>query len=180
MAELNTAQLNQVLSSNFFAGCGFGGVYASDKLPKHVPWGKRFYIANTDPANKPGQHWVAFFFNTNNTCVYFDSFGLPPLRASFIRFMEDNSERWIYSSKRLQHPSSKLCGYYCIFFIHLMCEGKTLRGVVKALSDDLKWNDRMVEDFVSHYHEIDMSPVQPSTYSQTCCIAKRCDYLFLQ
>ena len=31
-------------------------------------------ICNTDPSNKPGQHWVLFFFD-NDTVDFFDSLG---------------------------------------------------------------------------------------------------------
>ena len=174
--ELYTPQLERILSSRHFTGCGFGGVYPADKLPRRVSPTKRFYVANTDPAHKAGEHWVAFFFTPNNTCVYFDSFGLPPLLTPFHRFIEENSERWIYNSKRLQHPSSTLCGHYCIFFLHFMCMGKTLDSVVGALSDDLKWNDWAVTDFVNHFYQVDGLPSPTSPPFQTCGTAKRCKY----
>ena len=42
----------------------FDGVYSSDTL-KEIKEKPNLIICNTDPSNKPGEHWVLFFFSEN-------------------------------------------------------------------------------------------------------------------
>jgi len=55
----------------------FYGTVPCDRLHKspvkHKP---RAYIVNTDPHDKPGQHWIALW-TQNNVCEVIDSYGLP-------------------------------------------------------------------------------------------------------
>jgi len=56
----------------------FCGVFPSDKLPQQPLAKPSALVVNTDPSSKPGQHWVAFYFDVDNTGDFFDSFGQPP------------------------------------------------------------------------------------------------------
>ena len=132
----------------------FGGVFPSDRLPHHKPPGKHLYVANTDPARLGGQHWVAFFFQSNGECVYFDSYGLPPQIPSFVKFIKRNATNWTFNNKRLQDAGSVVCGHYCIFFAYHMARGKTLPQVIKHFSNNLRFNDRLVKAFIRKvYHK---------------------------
>ena len=55
---LSTRDLEDMMKQDPVASSCFLGVFASNELPTY-PSG---LIANTDPNNKPGQHWVAMFF----------------------------------------------------------------------------------------------------------------------
>ena len=54
------------------------GVFARDEIPdlKHLqrPFALVF---NTDPHDKPVQHWLAIYGQSDGTLEYFDSFGMP-------------------------------------------------------------------------------------------------------
>lgn len=64
--ETVTDQLNKLGKKLFKTK--FGGAIASDQLPKKI--NKKYYIVNTDPSDKPGQHWMG----VTEKYIY-DSFG---------------------------------------------------------------------------------------------------------
>lgn len=115
----------------------------SDEIsPKLLPIG---IIFNTDPHNKPGEHWVSLLINTWNpqsgySVIYFDSNGeAPPHRIKkFIRklnpFYIKNS---IPYNKTEYQKKDGLCGFYAINFIldNIRKDSKIKTGVCKKLSD---------------------------------------------
>ena len=44
----------------------FGGVLAANMLPIDEKSRNKFYVVNTDPSDKPGQHWTVFYNNKDN------------------------------------------------------------------------------------------------------------------
>lgn len=52
-------------------------VFPGDKLPtiNTYPAG---LIANTDPQDQPGMHWVAMYFDSPHESEFFDSYGFSP------------------------------------------------------------------------------------------------------
>ena len=63
--------------TKYFRGV-FQGVYPSDKLPTGFSSFPALFIANVDTSEKPGSHWVAFYFTKDQKGKFFDSYGLPP------------------------------------------------------------------------------------------------------
>lgn len=165
-----TTEIEKILSKDRFTGPVFGGVYACDQLPEKLPPNKHLYVANTDPANKSGQHWVLFYFRPDGHCLYFDSFGLAPIRPSFIQFMESNAESWTYNMRRLQDPRSTVCGFYCIFFGVHLCRGMNMEKIVSMFDVNKKFNDLMVRDFVNKYYG-SVKRLNSSAFNQNCCCA---------
>lgn len=172
-----TNQIEDILKNDVATRPVFGGVYASDELPTHLHPGKRLYVANTDPASKPGQHWVAFYFAPNGTCSYFDSYGLSPLKQSFVSFMERNADQWIYNHKRLQHAKSTLCGHYCIYFAVHICRGDPMQKIVRTFDTDTRYNDILIADFIDHYYGTKVLPAS-SSLNQCCRCAMSTFELF--
>ena len=70
---MNTKQVRNALCLNPVTNKYFDGIYSSDTL-KEIKERPDLIICNTDPSNKPGEHWVLFFFNQNNV-DFFDSLG---------------------------------------------------------------------------------------------------------
>lgn len=91
----------------------FLGVYPKDKLPTINNYPSCF-ILNTDPSNKPGEHWLAAFIDKNKN-YFFDSYGNSPsyfgLGSYFSQFKNLN-----WNKLKLQ-GDSKNCGLYCILFL---------------------------------------------------------------
>lgn len=94
-------------------GDKFVGIFPSDKIPKLK--GKTYCIANTDPSNKPGTHWVALAGGRGKTYVY-DSFGrktyavLPGGSQLGGKIIESENDAE-------QKKSENNCGQRCIAFL---------------------------------------------------------------
>ena len=92
---------------------------------------------------------MAVYFDAKLRAIYFDSFGLPPRNKRIINFLKRNCARWDYSRKVLQHPFSKMCGGYCIYFLVKKCQGQSLKAIVSPLSHDLDLNGPKIRRFFS-------------------------------
>ena len=104
----------------------FRGVFAADPLPwyRSLTPAERGYIVNTDPADKPGQHWLALWVKKNCSEV-FDSYGLP-----LTVYADPELHRWLgvfkyltHSGQTLQALDSQACGHYALQYIRAHQEG---------------------------------------------------------
>jgi len=71
----------------------FQGVYPSDKLPATISVYPALFIANVDTSEKPGSHWVAFYFTNKQEGEFLDSWGLHRSRytETLSNFLNKNS-----------------------------------------------------------------------------------------
>jgi hypothetical protein len=136
---MNTARIEYLLDNQ----PGFQGVYSSDVLPR-TP---RLLVCNTDPAWKPGEHWIAIYVDRNGCGEYFDSFGRPPNRH-FERYMNLKCSRWTFNRKQLQSRISSFCGYYCCLFVILRSRGIDMIKISGMFTIDTGYNDWLVHRFV--------------------------------
>lgn len=88
---MNSINIINTLNSNKYTKYKFKGVFPSNKLPKTPVVKPSFYIANTDPSSKPGQHWVASYFPENKPAEFFCSAGQPPIKP-FISYLNQCKE----------------------------------------------------------------------------------------
>jgi hypothetical protein len=123
------------------------GVFAADCLPtahrlKMVMSDKSkcCFVANTDPSEKPGKHWVLFIATKARGRIqleYFDSYGLPmPLYADlYAACIRNNllSLITVVNTTRLQDTKSSVCGYYCLLFAHFRAIGNSFTFTVDHL-----------------------------------------------
>ena len=100
---MDTIQLTLILRKDKFTRGVFQGVYPSDKLPASVSQYPALFIANVDTSDKPGSHWVAFYFAKEQEGEFFDSYGAPPSKYSgtFTTFLNNNSNQWIFNTVTL-------------------------------------------------------------------------------
>jgi hypothetical protein len=120
------------------AACSYLGVWPADHLPKasslcnfkkqRCCYGMRCFIANTDPARLPGEHWVAFICYSKRPSVveFFDSYGYP---ISHYKALESGCEQAGYfggaytivsaNARTLQHDRSIVCGHYCLLYLYI-------------------------------------------------------------
>jgi hypothetical protein len=121
---MNARDIATILASDFFSKRAFCGVYPRDKLPRRVHTRKPCaYIINTDPAHRPGQHWVAVWFDGRGNAEYFDSYGLPPLHRDIKNFISRHSQKYIFNRRMLQAVTSSACGAYVLFFVLMKSRG---------------------------------------------------------
>jgi hypothetical protein len=120
----------------------FKGVYPSDKLP----YNKKFplnIIVNTDPSDRPGQHWVAISITRSGCGYYFDSFGRQPTVPSIIAFLRRKCKtRFSYNTQQLQNVTSSTCGNYCVLFTIFRCNNMRPQTYLKYFVRSSEENDR--------------------------------------
>ena len=59
---MDTSQIACALKSDPIARKRFCSVFPSDLLPKVIDTFPCGFVANTDPGNELGMHWVVFYF----------------------------------------------------------------------------------------------------------------------
>ena len=149
LVALSTSVLETLAHEDPALRSQFQGVYPADKLPRQVLEGG--YIVNTDPHDKPGQHWLACWVEKPSHCEMFDSYGLP------LKFYKDPSlHRWwnqfatmTRSGQTLQSLQSQACGHYCIQYLKAKARGIEFIDFLKQWDEkDLVENDRKVGQLI--------------------------------
>ena len=131
--------------------CGdiFLGVFACDRLPARLPPRRPLMlICNTDPHNKPGEHWIAIYVDSRGE--YFDSYGMEtPL--IFKTFLNRYCSSWIRNNVQLQSVISSFCGHYCVFYCLLKSLKYDMKSILVCFTADTMLNDTIVNRYVCHY-----------------------------
>lgn len=146
---MDTQEIGSILKRDRYTRHAFRGVFASDALPHHVTQRPSAFVVNTDPAEKPGQHWIAIYLRGDGAAEYFDSYGLPPQLPEFKLFLKKNASDIRVNHQRLQGPFSAVCGQYSIFFLLHRCRGLTIDAILRMFSpSDVNSNDVNVNNFI--------------------------------
>ena len=113
----------------------FDGIYSSDTL-KEIKERPDLIICNTDPSNKPGEHWVLFFFNQNSV-DFFDSLGrdIKYYGSVFLDFIANFDTNYKQCLKRTQPVKSYLCGQYCLYYAYAKCNGFSMEEIIQNRPD---------------------------------------------
>ena len=82
---MNTLQIERLLKKDLKSKTIFKKVCALDQLEK--PTFPSAYVINSDPSSKPGEHWIAVYFDKRGRGEYFDSYGLPPTLVGLDSYM---------------------------------------------------------------------------------------------
>src|SRR6267154_1623485 len=125
----------------------YRGIFACDELPA-VKWTSRpsVIVGNTDPASRPGQHWICMYFDEEGHGEFFDSFGMRP-KLAFERYMNNFCTTWIFNRKQMQSLISRFCGHYCIWYCMMKNRKVTLNELVNVMTKDTGLNDFLVHRF---------------------------------
>ena len=145
---MDTHQIDYVLKHHSSTKPYYKGTYASDQLPREISTVKQCYVVNTDPSNKTGSHWVAFYFEGGKG-EFFDSYGNEPsfYSSTFTTFLQRNSLSWVYNTKRVQGAVSTVCGQYCIYYIMKRCRDQGLSRIMSVFGNDYRQNDQKINDW---------------------------------
>jgi hypothetical protein len=150
---MNTQQIHRCLKSHPATSRDFGGVFPCDKLPENIGDERPYSIVcNTDPSTKPGQHWIAMYFDRSGGSEYFCSYGTKPHQPEFVSFLQQNKlsddSKGDYNSTCYQSSTTSVCGQYAIFYLLMR---STCISNVGELGRFLP-NDQFVSDcFVAEY-----------------------------
>ncbi len=154
---MNGKQLSQLIRKDEASTQQYGGILCSNRLPMHRFKKPRFFIVNTDPHNKPGKHWVAFYFPKKGSAEFFDSFGNPPsrLHRNFTKFLKRHNKKYMYNKKRLQGTGSKTCGPYALYYVMHRSHHVPMDKIVSKFSkDNLKENDRHINEWIQKMYAL--------------------------
>ena len=97
-------------------------------------------IINLGDRDTNGTHWVCMYGGNE----YFDSFGLPP-PEEVAKVMNRPA---IYNSSRFQMSASKLCGFYCMYYIMERNTGVSARDIVYKFEQHA---DNFNEEIILNY-----------------------------
>lgn len=154
---MNNHEIESILS-HLLGDC-FYGVWPCDQLHllSHIKQRPVFLVVNTDPADKPGEHWLALTLDKFGGASFFDSYGFPPIfqhyPKSILNFLKAHSSEIMYHSFQLQRIDSSVCGHHCIFYLcHRAC-GLSMVQTLKKYTTDVSKNDSMVYNFVKKYQQ---------------------------
>ena len=140
---MNTTEIVKILKKR----CGrvFLGVFPIDRLPVLPARRPLLLVCNTDPHNRPGEHWIVLYIDKSGE--YFDSFGQMP-QLTFKLYMNRHCNTWIKSERALQSVLSSFCGHYCVFYCFFRSMDYDLIDVNNAFTIDTALNDYIVHRFV--------------------------------
>ena len=143
---MNSLNLERILNSLVDPDkCKVLGVFPSDLIPAHMERYPICFIANTDPSSLPGQHWVAYYFDSELEYEFFDSYGYPPDYYSL-----PYSSPSIFNVHSLQSNTSAVCGQFCLYYLNSKARGSDMKSIIHSFSLSNKtWNDKFVRKFVS-------------------------------
>jgi Adenovirus endoprotease len=141
MSNLKSSQIIDKLKKFKF----FIGVFPCDRLPSIPPTLETYgFVANTDPHDQPGTHWVAVYVS-HGEAEYFDPFGLPPLNVEMYEFLENNAINTKYSITPIQNVTSTKCGAFCVLFLYLKFHDVPTSKIFHLFSSETKDNDLILE-----------------------------------
>lgn len=92
----------------------FDGVFPINNLPI-TPKKSYILIANTDPDNLAGKHWIAVIIRNGEGYVFDPLGNAPPLKLQ--HWMNLRAISWSCNTRQVQSNDSTLCGYFCIYFL---------------------------------------------------------------
>lgn len=141
------------------------------------------FIVNTDPHDKPGTHWLAFYYDcTSRTLEYFDSYGLNIKQYRNVYSCIEGRNLTIVSVNNygvLQDVMSTACGYYCVVFLNWRIRFKSgvcAKRKIERLGDTPQKRDvAVVKCMHKLMHEVrcDVLPRTFTRLSQQCCAQVR-------
>jgi len=120
---------------NEYLGCIAHDEIPSKIYPKIRPRSRGFFVINTDPSWKSGEHWQCVFFDARPTgsgsIEFYDSFADPidsKMQADLKGVAERLDAKTYLKLKenrvKQQHDDSDNCGYFCMNFITSRMRGK--------------------------------------------------------
>lgn len=138
--------IDRILRRDVFAKKYFRGVYPVDKLPIHENFERpACFVINTDPASRPGEHWVSLYLDEAGKGEFFDSFGLEVLHPLIARFLRRHCWYYTHNKRMLQSLTATTCGQYCVYFVKMRCRGHSLWRLLRPFHPTQPWrNDRFI------------------------------------
>ncbi len=173
---MDTKTLIKLCVNNNITKPYFNGVYAANQIPIYGLKYPGFIIVNTKPDTHSGEHWVVFFYISENYIEFFDSLGFTPYAfPDFITFFEKNKITVDYNTKQLQNFKSDGCALHCLYFCYFKCKLKySLDSFLHYYyTSDTIFNDCYVLSKIKKHFEISPGFLQTPQIIKIC--ENQCD-----
>lgn len=151
----------------------FFGIYPFDKLPninkvRELNKNKKeiYLVVNTDPANKPGEHWFALCIQNNLKGdvpnEYFDSYGRKPDKK-IVQYLENFL---IFSTQPIQNNLTTTCGQWCMCYILYKSHGGSLSQFIHFIAENINPSkrDQFVNEFINNEFTQKNIPLQDLSF----------------
>ena len=139
---LSNVEINGILAHKL--GSSYKGCHARNALPLDLENG--YYVLNLDDKSSEGTHWVGLKVDQKQI-VYFDSFGF--ICPNEILARRRRRKIW-YSSHEIQSTNSVACGFYVIYFLTELFNGRDKNEILLDFKNDGSIeNDRKLKDLMS-------------------------------
>lgn len=144
---MDTGQLLRCIQQDEFLHHYATGVHAADQLPS-LKTRPSCFIANVDPINNSGSHWIAIFCDVNGNVECFDSYGRAPNR-SLKKYLEIYSKSITHNDVRIQGPLSSSCGHYCVYYLCHRVRDRSMNEIVSDFCTNFSLNDITAAEYVN-------------------------------
>ena len=152
---MNTGQLNKCIDSDDLLRQQCLGAFASNCLP-HLHSFPAGIVANVDPDNKPGKHWIGIYIDADGHGDFFDSYGRPPRVKAFQKFLQENcGSDWDFNKHMVQSPFSSACGQHVVHYLHHRTRGEAMGKILaEFVPGKLEENDQRVTEWVNERYDL--------------------------
>lgn len=142
-----------ILRTDSVASKSYKGVFSLDEhWPSPVPL-PACYVINSGTKTGPGEHWLAFYIDSDRSCDYFDSMGTAPIKPIY-KWLNAHCTVVHYNKNWLQSPTSDACGAYAVYFLLKRSRGASLGDVVNKFEPyKFEYNDALVVQLVRNIYE---------------------------
>jgi len=108
------------------------------------------FIVNTTQHGEVG-HWILVYIG--DQIEIFDPLGniKSYYNHMIFNFFISLDEKFMYNTLKVQSDKSKLCGYFCLFFVFYRTRGWQFNAILNLFCKNLTDNDAVVETFVKSY-----------------------------
>lgn len=137
--SLYSNEIYEILKKDDYASAVFKDVLPRNHLPHKLSYPSA-YIINNKKDNHEGEHWIAFFFDKNKNCDFFDSFGKGPSAYGLTKYLCKYSKCLNFNRVAVQSNYSFYCGYHAIYFILLRSRNIPLDVILNNFYDKKNLN----------------------------------------
>ena len=140
---MRSGELNHFLKNHPHTNHYFLGTFPCDRIPKK-PQPLTCFISKTDPTDKPGQHWVAFFVTSLGRSFFFNSYAIPPITREHLTFGVRSADRLCdHNPQQLQDTHTKTYGAHHVRFLIETCLTRNQYATLSTRERDINVLDRL-------------------------------------
>ena len=143
LRELNNQQIDEYYKNE----SRYGGCFSASDINKIGKGEQRFYILNLDKPSGLGSHWVSLDLTDKECGRYYDSYSLSP-PEQVVKYLKKYRTENIRNIAQHQSLTSSSCGWFCIFILNHLLQGKSFVDTVALLdSRNTNANEKVLHKY---------------------------------